>query len=110
MKYNRMEAAKRIRSRRKQLGLASAEVADRIGRTEHYYGDIERGTSGMSVDTLMALARTLDTSSDYILFGKENESDYPTAARAYHILRLYDERRQRRAVELMKYYLSMEEL
>ena len=44
MKYNRVEAARRIRKRRKELGLTSAEVADKIGRANHYYGDIERGT------------------------------------------------------------------
>nr|WP_252264614.1 helix-turn-helix transcriptional regulator [Hungatella hathewayi] len=51
MKYNRTEAALRIRNRRKALGLTSAEVAEKIGRADHYYGDIERGTCGMSIDT-----------------------------------------------------------
>ena len=44
MVYDRTGAAKRIRQRRKELGMTSAEVAGKIGRAVHYYGDIERGT------------------------------------------------------------------
>lgn len=109
MKYNRTEAALRIRNRRKTLGLTSAEVAEKIGRADHYYGDIERGTCGMSIDTLVELTRTLELSADYILFGAENENGNSNAAKAYRILRKYDEQRQEHAVELMKYYLNLEE-
>lgn len=43
MVYDRAGVAKRIRQRRKELGMSSAEVAGKIGRAVHYYGDIERG-------------------------------------------------------------------
>lgn len=109
MRYNRNEAAYRIRKRRKELGLTCAEVAEKIGRVEHYYGDIERGTCGMSIDTLVELTRTLELSADFILFGAENECESSYAARAYRLLKKYNERRQERAVELMKYYLDLEE-
>ena len=70
MVYDRAGAAKRIRQRRKELGMTSAEVAGKIGRAVHYYGDIERGTCGMSIETLLDLSHYLDLSVDYILFGQ----------------------------------------
>ena len=38
MVYDRAGVAKRIRPRRKELGMSSAEVAGNIGRAVHYYG------------------------------------------------------------------------
>lgn len=108
MKYNRVEAARRIRKRWKELGLTSAEVADKIGRANHYYGDIERGTCGMSIDTLIELTEILEISSDYILFGKKTGNEISNAARACRILRQWDEGKQERAVDLMKYYLELD--
>ena len=108
MKYNRVEAARRIRKRRKELGLSSAEVANKIGRANPYYGDIERGTCGMSIDTLIELTEILEISSDYILFGKKTGNEISNAARACRILRQWDERKQERAVDLMKYYLELD--
>ena len=64
MVYDRAGAAKRIRQRRKELGMTSAEVAGKIGRAVHYYGDIERGTCGMSIETLLDLSHYLDLSVD----------------------------------------------
>lgn len=109
MKYNRMEAAGRIRNRRKELGLTCSEVAEKIGRAVHYYGDIERGTCGMSIDTLVELVSTLELSADYILFGSEEGSDYLPIVRASRILRSHNMRKQQNALELMKYYLDLEE-
>lgn len=109
MGYNRMEASKRIRARRKELGLTGAEVAERIGKAEHYYGDIERGTCGMSIDTLVQLAETLEISVDYILFGNEEGNEYSVIARTSRILRHYNMRKQQCALELMKYYLGLDE-
>lgn len=103
-----MEAARRIRKRRKELGLTSAEVADKIGMANHYYGDIERGTCGMSIDTLIELTEILEISSDYILFGKRTGNEISNAARACRILRQWDEGKQERAVDLMKYYLELD--
>lgn len=103
----RTEMAKRIKNRRKELGLTREEVADYIGRAIHYYGDIERGTCGMSIDTLMDLAECLDLSVDYILYGNEGENCTNAIKSAYRILRKYDEKTQRSALDLMKFYLEL---
>ena len=42
------------------------------------YADIERGSCGMSVETLMALSESLDLTIDYIIYGiGNNENGYP---------------------------------
>lgn len=109
MGYNRIEIAGRIRKRRRELGMTTAEVAGKIGRAEHYYGDIERGTCGMSIETLVDLTEVLELSADYLLFGNEEVNDYSPIARAPRILRQYNQKKQQCALELMKYYLGLEE-
>ena len=52
-------------------------MAEKTDRAAKYYADIERGSCGMSVETLMALSEALDMSLDYIIYGKEMESGYP---------------------------------
>ena len=68
--YDRLAAGERIRTRRRLLGFTQEEMAERIGRVPKYYADIERGNCGMSVETLLALAKTLDLSLDYIILDR----------------------------------------
>lgn len=69
--YNRLAAGERLRLKRTLLGMTQEEMAERIGRVPKYYADIERGSCGMSVETLMALSHSLNMSLDYIIFGNE---------------------------------------
>lgn len=62
-----------IRLKRTLLGLTQDEMAERIDRASKYYADIERGSCGMSVETLMAISASMDMSMDYIIYGKENK-------------------------------------
>ena len=64
--YDRLAAGDRIRQKRNLLGFTQDEMAEKIDRAAKYYADIERGSCGMSVETLMALSETLDMSLDYI--------------------------------------------
>ena len=70
--YNRLAAGERLRLKRTLLGMTQEEMAERIGRVPKYYADIERGSCGMSVETLMALSHSLNMSLDYIIFGNES--------------------------------------
>lgn len=69
--YNRLAAGERLRLKRTLLEMTQEEMAERIGRVPKYYADIERGSCGMSVETLMALSHSLNMSLDYIIFGNE---------------------------------------
>lgn len=70
--YDRIAVGVRLRERRKQLGWDRKYVAGKIGLAEKYYSDIERGTCGMSVETLMALTDLYDLSMDALIYGKED--------------------------------------
>ena len=79
--YDRLAAGDRIRLKRTLLGLTQDEMAERINRAPKYYADIERGSCGMSIETLMALSSSLNMSLDYIIYGKnfsENEKEQHT--------------------------------
>ena len=52
--------------KRIQLGFSQDEVAERIDRAPKYCSDIERGTCGMSTETMLAISDCLDISLDYM--------------------------------------------
>lgn len=58
---------KRVRIRRQVLELTQEELAERIGVCTSFIGHIERGTRKLSVDTLYALCKALETSADFLL-------------------------------------------
>lgn len=71
--YNRKLVGERIRKKRRQIGLTQQELAKQIHRAYKYYQDIERGTCGMSIETMLALASILHISLDYLIYGDEIE-------------------------------------
>lgn len=52
--------AGKLRSFRKQAGFTQAELADKIGRIDETISNIERGKSLPSIETLVAIAATLE--------------------------------------------------
>ena len=70
-KQERVETGRRLRQRRKHLGLTREQFAELADIGAGYYGQIEVGTSQMSIDTLIKVARTSRLSMEYILFGEE---------------------------------------
>ena len=90
---------------------AQDEMAEKIDRAAKYYADIERGSCGMSVETLMALSETLDMSLDYIIYGKNTEENgYPgETAEVSAILTMLNNSEQRErdyALRLLKLFLA----
>ena len=67
--YNRLMAGNRLYERRKQLGWSRGYVSEKVGKVEKYYADIERGSCGMSIETLIALSDLYGLSLDYIIYG-----------------------------------------
>lgn len=108
--YDRLAVGDRLRSKRSLLGFTQDEMAERIDRATKYYADIERGSCGMSIETLMALSSTLDMSLDYIIYGKTanstekmKHSDEVTAI--VEILNASPHRKQQHALSLLKLFL-----
>ena len=73
-KQERIAMGHRLRQQRTQLGLTREEFAELADISAGYYGQIEVGTSQMSIDTLIKLSRTSRLSMEYILLGEESQN------------------------------------
>lgn len=76
-KQERKAVGHRLRQRRNHLGLTREQFAELADIGAGYYGQIEVGTSQMSIDTLIKVARTSRLSMEYILFGEDEEAADP---------------------------------
>ncbi len=109
--YDRLATGERIRQKRNLLGFTQDEMAEKIDRASKYYADIERGSCGMSVETLMALSENLDLTIDYIIYGIDsNKNGYPNeTAEVSAILTMLNNSEQRErdyALRLLKLFLA----
>ena len=109
--YDRLAAGERLRLKRTLLGFTQEEMAEKIDRATKYYADIERGSCGMSIETLMALSSELNMSLDYIIYGKTvNERDYMIQTdEVTAILEMLDsssEKERNYAMRLLKLFLA----
>jgi transcriptional regulator with XRE-family HTH domain len=68
----------RIRTRRLELGLTLAEVAERAGLSLPYVANLERGRGNPTVDALRKLAAALETPPGRLLGGEDDASLDPT--------------------------------
>lgn len=75
-KQERMEVGRRLRQQRGFLKLTREQFAELAGIGAGYYGQIEVGTSQMSIDTLIKVSRTSRLSLEYILFGEDGGPPY----------------------------------
>ncbi len=70
--YNAEAVGKRIKNARKALNYTQAQTAEMINMSSKNFSQLERGMTGMSVNTIVSLCKVLNVSADYILFGCEN--------------------------------------
>ena len=75
--YDREAAGRRLREWRQRFHWTRKEVADRCGLTEKYYSDIERGSCGMSVETLISFSELYGFTMDYLIHGEKEEGQSP---------------------------------
>lgn len=109
--YDRLAAGDRIRLKRTLLGLTQEEMAVKINRATKYYADIERGSCGMSIETLMALSAALDMSMDYIICGKvsdeaEKRKHTEEVSAIIGMLDTSDTRTQQYALNMLKLFFA----
>ena len=60
---------KRIAHRRKELKLTQWEVEEIADITQKHLSNLERASSGLSIDVLMRLCEALQVTPDYLLLG-----------------------------------------
>ena len=109
--YNRIEVGQRIRNRRIIIGLTQEELAEKIGRAYKYCQDIERGTCGMSIDTMLSIAASLNISLDYLIYGndetkKETDSLLEQQKAVIDILGQCSNKKRRYALDLLKLFIK----
>lgn len=109
--YDRLAVGDRLRLKRTLLGFTQDEMAEKIDRAAKYYADIERGSCGMSVETMLALADVLHMSLDYLIYGKESSEQEKLqhteeVAAILNMLNNLDERTRKYARDLIKIYLA----
>lgn len=64
----------RVRKLRNQLNITQEQLGDLIGTTSKHISEIERGVTGISIDTQVGLRNVLHCSIDYLITGSEFES------------------------------------
>ena len=103
--YDRIAVGERIRHKRIQLGLSQDELAVRINRATKYCSDIERGMCGMSVETMLAIAKSLD-----MMFGEisetEREWQQKDAMTLIHIIEKAPASQRNYAIRLLKLFIA----
>lgn len=93
---------KRIRDERLLLRLTIEQLAERIDKSGNFVGQIERGKSKPSIETLVDLANAMGTTVDSLLHDniKINEND--TAREIYTLLHSIDDRGQQFILDIVK--------
>ena len=84
----------RIKLARKEKGLSQEKLSGLVYVTPHYIYEIERGIKAMSIETLIGIARQLEVSTDYLLFGA-----CPNASEINAMLSDMSEERKNRAIK-----------
>ncbi len=71
------ELSKRLRAMRSMLHLTQTALAERIGITQPYLAELERGDKRPSLDVLEKLCGELNCSADYLLGLSDSKSYRP---------------------------------
>ena len=79
MDYNMAKTGERIRQLRIKSGLTQEKVANLLNDDQSFYGRIETGKKGCSVDLFIQLSAFFGVSLDYLILGKVR-GDLPNEA------------------------------
>ena len=104
MKYDRLRIGEEIRKHRRALGLTQEMAAEKAEISLDFFGKLEYGKAGMSVDTLLSLCDALHTTPETLLtrtFQQTPESEWI----AEKVATLAPEK-QKALVELIQVFLK----
>ena len=105
-KQQLVEIGQRLRQKRNELGLTREKFAELADIGAGYYGQLEVGTSQMSIDTLIKISRAMHLPMEYILFGNGYEPGDASAVQ--QLLCQCSERELKLAQEVLKLFLMKE--
>ena len=75
MYYDLKETGKRIQNLKKQKSMTQEQLAEKLNISVSNLGKIETGYSGVSIDLVIEMAMFFGVSLDYILLGRELQTD-----------------------------------
>lgn len=102
-KQQRIEIGLRLRQKRTELDLTREQFSELADIGAGYYGQLEVGTSQMSIDTLIKLSTAMKLPMEYILFGTGYEKGDPTPI--IELLSNCNEREVKLAEQVLKLFL-----
>ncbi len=102
-----IEIGQRLRQRRNELGLTREKMSELADIGAGYYGQLEVGTSQMSVDTLLKLSRSMHLPMEYILLGEGWEPGDPDAV--IDLLKRCDPRELKLAEDVLRLFLMKQD-
>jgi transcriptional regulator with XRE-family HTH domain len=102
-KQQRIEIGLRLRQKRTELELTREQFSELADIGAGYYGQLEVGTSQMSIDTLIKLATAMKLPMEYILFGAGYEKG--DSAPVIELLNNCNERELKLAEQMLKLFL-----
>lgn len=87
---NFKEFGRRVKARRKQLGMTQMQLSEKIKRNGKFLSNIENGHAVPSLETLIALCIALETTPDYFLADligeQENDEEFLEFLGKYRII------------------------
>ena len=96
---------KRVAELRKHQHYTQAQLANIIGITSKHLSEIERGVTGISIDTQVELSDTLNCSIDYLIKGDAYKSiDSLLPDSIVSILRSDDDAKKSLLIEYMMFF------
>ena len=75
MYINQKEIGQRIRVLRKEKRLSQLELSNKLNINMDHLSRIENGNKGMSLDLLTEFSKYFSVSTDYILFGNNQNTE-----------------------------------
>ena len=66
-----VQIGKRLYKRRKEMGLTQEAMAERLGMSLTFYGEIERGRKRLSIEKILMVYEQTGMNPDYLLTGKD---------------------------------------
>ncbi len=102
-----IEIGQRLRQRRNELGLTREKMSELADIGAGYYGQLEVGTSQMSVDTLLKLSGSMHLPMEYILLGEGWEPGDPDAV--IDLLRQCNPRELKLAEDVLRLFLMKQD-
>lgn len=95
------DIGQRLLLRRRELNCTQEQVAELLGMSTAYYGKIERGEKGPSLDKLILIYRRLGIDITYLLTGKKAEFSFDNIMIACPDSKRYD------LEQLIKYAMNL---